>query len=217
MTRTLLKPGDYQVTGVISRPSQNSVVRYMFGDFSHTVFAPNLRGHGTGKLLVFSSSPKTFTKCHRTHAALICVLPLKCIWWLHLKHTHPYFFWGGAHWSRKHWECFNLLAFCGPVFVEWAWCLGLLALHCPASASNMRALKQARTKELRAEAESTANKAWDPLGVDWKTGFVNMIFSLPTFYTSLYVFTSLLQATQIGKKWANGKANTVLTVLLLGL
>lgn len=147
MTRTLLKPGDYQVTGVISRPSQNSVVRYMFGDFSHTVFAPNLRGHGTGKLLVLSSSPKTFTKCHRTHAALICVLPLTCIWRLPLKHTHAHtrthlcfvflFFWG-ADWSRKHWECFHLLAFYGPVFAEWAWCLGLLALHCPASASNRK-------------------------------------------------------------------------------
>lgn len=62
--------------------------------------------------------------------------------------------------------------------------------HCTAPPVPLigRAPKQARTKELWAEAESTTNKAWDPLGVDWKTGFVNIIFSSPTFYITLRLY-----------------------------
>ena len=125
--------------GVISPPSENSVARCMFIDFSHVMFAPKLRARACGKFLVLSSSPKTFNKCHRTHAVLICVLPLKFIWWLHLKHTQPHpFFFFFTDWSRKPWECFDLCAFSGPVFVEWACCLGLLARPCPASDSNRK-------------------------------------------------------------------------------
>ena len=80
MTRPLPKPGDSPGTRVISPPSENSVARYMFIDFSHTMLATSLRAHGCGKFPVLSSSPKTFNKCHRAHAVLISVLPLKFIW-----------------------------------------------------------------------------------------------------------------------------------------
>lgn len=70
-----------------------------------------------------------------------------------------------------------------------------------------RGLKQARTQELWAEAESTANKAGDALGL--KTGSGNIIFA-----HILHHFTSPLR--RLGKKWANGKANTVLTFFTFG-
>lgn len=70
-------------------------------------------------------------------------------------------------------------------------------------------------QELWAEAESTTNTARGSLRVDWNTIFMNVTFSLPTFILP-YVFTPHIKATQIGKKWANGEANTVLTFFTLG-
>lgn len=74
-----------------------------------------------------------------------------------------------------------------------------------------RGLKQARTQELWAEAESTADKAGDALGL--KTGSGNIIFA-----HILHHFTSLHHPyADWGKNEQMGKQTQYSHFLLLGL
>lgn len=62
-----------------------------------------------------------------------------------------------------------------------------------------RGLKQARTQELWAEAESTANKAGDALGLTGKQALE--ISSLPTFYITVHLYITPTQTRKKMSKW----------------
>ena len=70
-----------------------------------------------------------------------------------------------------------------------------------------RGLKQARTQELWAEAESTANKAGDPLGLTGKQALG--ISSLPTFYITVHLYITPMQTGKKMSKWESNHSTHI--------